>query len=316
MRCRESLDVVFDSSSYRYQIIVECFESLFSTPFKTWFPVVLSAIALALPTGLYMTASNVKFFSFFLQQPPELTVFLAKDIEQSTASLVQQKISELNTVQSAKLISADEALVDFQQLTGLHTVANYLQENPFSTLVIVQPDKSRASLEAFQDLSAKLYQLDYVDLVQFDQEWTAKLFSLRKLASSFGQTAVGLLLIIAVVLICFFGRWRVSDRTDEIKLLSLIGANSSFISRPFIYSAAFQAVLIVLIAFGFVEGFRAVNQQTVADLTSLYGINSVTEGIVWQDWAFILAAVLVINVAATKIAIMFSLLKLEKEMLR
>ncbi len=306
---------MFDSSSYRYQIIFECFESLFSTPLKTWFPVVLSAIALALPTGLYMTASSVKFFSFFLLQPPEITVFLAKDVEQSTAQLIQQKISELNTVQSAKLISADEALVDFQQLTGLHTVANYLPENPFSTLVIVQPDKSRTSIEAFQELSAKLYQLDYVDLVQFDQEWTAKLFSLRKLASSFSQTIIGLLLIIAVFLICFFGRWRVNDRNDEIKLLSLIGANSSFISRPFIYSATFQAVLIVLIAFGFVEGFRAVNQQSVADLASLYGISSATEGIVWQDWAFILAAVLVINVAATKIAVMFSLLKLEKEML-
>lgn len=316
MRCRESLDVVLDSSSYRYQIIVECFESLFSTPLSTWFPVVLSAIALALPTGLYMTASHVKFFSFFLQQPPELTVFLSKDIEQQTANLVQQKITELNSVQSAKLISADEALVDFQQLTGLHTVANYLQENPFSTLVIVQPDRSHASLEAFQELSAKLYQLDYVDLVQFDQEWTAKLFLLRKLSSTLGQTTIGLLLIIAVALICFFGRWRVTHRTDEIKLLSLIGANSSLISRTSIYSAVFQAFLIVLITFGIVEGFRAVNQQSVADLVSLYGINPATEGVMWQVWAIILAAVLVINVAATKIAVMFSLLKLEKEMLQ
>lgn len=316
MRCRESLDVVLDSSSYRYQIIVECFESLFSTPLRTWFPVVLSAIALSLPIGLYMTASSVKFFSLFLQQPPELTVFLAKDIEQSTAHLVQQNITELNAVQSAKLISADEALVDFQQLTGLHTIANYLQENPFSNLVIVQPDKSHASLEAFQELSAKLYQLDYVDLVQFDQEWTAKLSSLRKLASSLGQTTVSLLLIIAVALLCFFSRWRVSDRADEIKLLSLIGANSSLIARPLIYSAVFQAVLIVLIAFGFVEGFRAVNQPSFAELVFLYDINSATEGVMWQVWAIILAAVLVINGAATKIAVMFSLLKLEKEMLQ
>lgn len=315
MRCRESLDVVLDNPSYRYQIIVECFDSLFSTPLKTWFPIVLTAIVLALPTGLYMTASSVNFFSIFLRQPPELTVFLAKEIEQSTAHQIQQNISGLNTVQSAKLISADEALVEFQQLTGLHTVANYLPENPFSTLVIVQPDKSHTSLEAVQELSAKLYQLDYVDLVQFDQEWTAKLFSLRKIASIFGQTTVGLLLTIAVALICLFGHWRVSDRTDEIKLLSLIGANSSFISRPLIYSAAFQAVLIVLITFGLVEGFRAVNQQSVAELLSLYGINSAAEGVMWQDWAIILTAVLVINVAVTKIFVMFSILKLEKEML-
>ncbi len=296
------------------QVFAACIGNLYSTPIKAWIPVIASAIVLSLPIGVYMTASSVGFFSFLVQQPPEMTVFLSKNIELNNALSVRQRIAELPAVQSASLISEDDALQDFKRLTGI-SVANYLQENPFSTIVVVQPDQGYFSAQAFQELSTRLNNLDNVDLVEFDQDWAEKLHSLQKFTNNISRATVILLSLAAVFVVCYMSRWPISDRIDELKLLSLIGASRSFIYRPFVYSAVLQTILIMAVAFLLVEGIRMLNREPVADLIALYGIGSEVTDILWHVWALAAGAVLLLNVVTIRVSVYLKLRDLEKDLL-
>ncbi len=295
--------------SHRLQVFVLCIEHYLRAPLKTWAPVLLSTLALSLPTSIYLTANDLGFFSFIAQQSPELTVFLSKDIEPDTAQSVRQKISALSTVHATHLVSKHEALEDFKALTGLHAVANYLPDNPFVTTIIVQLAKEHVNPQAYDELSAMLYRIEYVDLVQFDRDWTTKLIALQNFIKHFGRVAVIIILLTSLLVICYANGWQFAERIDEIRLFSLMGARRAFIARPFLYTAIVQSILILFFTFGIVEGVRLLSQPLITELMTHYASHSPTDIVLWQLWAIIAGILLVINIATTQVAVSIKLRK-------
>ena len=291
------------SLEHRTQALRQCLTNLYVTPVATWFSVMLSALILSMPIGFFMTFSNLEFFSFLIQQQPQATAFLARDVEHSTAVSMQQRIQALDDVYEAKLFSADDSLADFEALTGLYSVSNYLQENPFPATIEVSIAAKYSNPQDYAALLSQIQSLEYVDLVQFDHEWAAKLHSLRNILVWFGAVAIGLSILVVIFLIVFMNRRQVLYRTKEIKLLSLIGASRRFIYRPFVYTALIQSLLIAAVTFGIVETIQHYAEPTVSGLVSLYQIESLANSAHWDIWALILLALILINVVTIRLAV-------------
>ncbi len=288
--------------TYQFQAFLRCIAVYVRSPLTAWLPVLLSASALSLPTGLYLTASDLGFFSFMVHQTPEMTVFLSKNIQHDTALSVHQKISELTGVQSTQLISEDDALEEFKALTGLHSVASYLPENPLTNVIFILPDEAHANPQGYENLSSQLYRLEYVDLVQFDRDWVTKLVSLERFFRFFGQSSVIILACTTFLLICYMNWWQFHNRVDEMRLLTLIGARRPFIYSPLHYATILQTLLTIGLAFGIVEGLRSLGRPIIFSLTALYGINPPLNVVHWQLWAIVSLAVLLINIGTIQIA--------------
>lgn len=288
---------------YNIRTFLQCVRSLNRTPLTTWLTAVMSAIVLSMPTGLYMTASQFQFFSVFVQESPELTVFLSKDIDPVSARVLRQQIGEMPEVKTAQLIAADDALDDFERLTGLHAVKNYVQGNPLPTVITIHLSNRFADVDGYQELSSRLHQNEFVDLVDFDRKWVAQLDSLRHVARIAALAVSPLLVLGAALLICLSCRQQVRMRTDEIKLLSLIGARRSFIYRPFVYTAMLQSVFTLILAFAIVEGVRQYAEVPLAELTALYSIDIQATEILWDLWLIVALIVLFLHYASTKFTV-------------
>jgi len=291
------------SLEHRLQILVSCLRQIYRKPFKTWFSILLGALMLSMPTGLYLTAQKLEFFSFLMQQQPEVIVFLARDADHSATVLTQQRIEQLSNVKSTQLVSAEQALADFEQLTGLSSVSHYLQENPFPAVILVRLGTVYSKPQDYEPLLSEIQQSIYVDQVQFDREWAAKLNALRHVIQLFAQAVIVVFFLAVGALVVNISRRQVFFRTDEIRLLALIGAGRRFIYRPFIYLAILQSLLIVSLAFIIVESFLNHLKPSISELITLYQIDASAAAIQWNIWGIVLAVVLVLNIVAVRFTV-------------
>ncbi len=294
------------NSYHIIQALVHSLKQLHRDPIKTWFSVLLHALIMSMPIGLYITASHLEHFSFLIQQHPQAAVFLSHDAEHSIAMSTQHRILELDHVQAARLVSADEALAEFEELTGLYSISNYLQENPFPATIQVDIAAAFSNPQEYDTLLSQIQRLDYVDLVQFDYEWAAKLSSIRSIIKLFGPVIIvlmGLTFLTVILLIISMSQRQVDGRTDEIKLLSYLGAKRRLIYRPFVYTAVFQSLFIFITTFVIVESFRAFSRQSIADLMVLYQFDVSVAAIEWNVWGIVLLSLTLLNVLSVRIAV-------------
>ena len=289
--------------AYNAQVFFQCIRNFHKTPLTAWLTVILSAIILSMPTGLYIAANQFQFFAVFVQESPELTVFLSNDVDPATAKILRQQIREMPEVETAQLVAADDALDDFEELTGLHAVKNYVQGNPLPTLIIIHLSNSFANSDGYQELVSRLHQHEFVDLVEFDRKWVAQLASLRQVAWVSVLTISTLFVLGTVLLICIFSRQQVRFQIDEIKLLSSIGANRRFIYRPFVYTAFLQSAFTVILAFAIVEGVRQYAKVPLAELAVLYSLDIQATEVSWHFWLIVALIVLFLNYVTTRFTV-------------
>ncbi len=300
-----------NSLEHKTRIFVQCLNSLRKPPLKIWHSILLSALILSMPVGLYMMGTTLEYFSFLVKQQPEITAFLSEDVEHNSAVLMQQKIQEMEEIESSQFISAEQALKEFEELTGLYSVMNYLQENPFPISIRAQVSAAYINPQDYETLLSQIQRLEYVDLVQFDYEWAAKLSSLRNVVENFGKAVFIPFSLVVFFLIISMSRRHVFFSLDEIKLLSLIGASRRFIYRPFIYTAFIQSFLIFILTFVIVESSLAYSAQSVSDLISLYQIDSPATATQWKAWGIIFSALLLIHIISVRLTVALQLRKLE-----
>ena len=106
-----------------------------------------------------------------IEEYPELTMYLSKNANDDLSARLFDQVRNLPQVHHARLVSADEALEDFKQLTGLDTIIQYVPDNPLPTVIIVQPYEIYANPTDFQQLADKLRGFELVDAVEVDLQW-------------------------------------------------------------------------------------------------------------------------------------------------
>ncbi len=260
-----------------------------------------------------MLMSHLETFLFVVQQTPELTVFLSRDVEQRGALTVRQHIVELPEVESVRIIDPDEALNSFEEQTGHHVVANYVQDNPFPITVVIQPTRAHRYSQHYEQLSNYLYGLNFVELVHFDIEWVKKLSLIQDVARVLIWALATTLLFVAVFLICNATRQQVAERVDEIKVFNTLGASRRFICRRSVYTAFWQTVLIFIVTFIMVNGLLNHLRVPLAELTAGYDISIPTLQMQWTGWLTVVGAVLILKITTAKISVNAYLRMFEKE---
>ena len=140
-------------------------------------------------------------------------------------------------VAAADWVSREQALDEFQQLSGLGEALKELPENPLPGVVIVTPEEvDKDKLEA---LRQQLAELPGVQLAQLDLLWVERLTAILKLGDRF---VFGLTLLLVATLLLVIGntiRLHIENRRTEIEVIKLVGGTDGYVRRPFLYTGAF-----------------------------------------------------------------------------
>ena len=251
-------------------VAVESLAKLLAAPAASLMTWLVIAIALTLPGALFMAVDNLQQLSGHFETSGRMTVFLQQGIDESQAQAMQQQLSTLSTVSNADYVSAEEALKEFKAYSGISDALNYLDENPLPAVILVEPPLGIGK-ESLTALVTQIESYQQVDSVQVDMAWVERLLALLALGQRL-VLVVGVLLALAIVLVVGNTiRLAIAARSDEIRVVKLVGGTNAYVRRPFLYTGFWYGFVGGIVAWLMLGLCWLLLQGPVADIASLYG---------------------------------------------
>ena len=265
---------------------------LWQSNLSTWITLAVIGIALCLPSSLYLLLQNLKSLTDDKREVPTISLFIKQEISEQHARDRGELLQELSQIDKVVLVPRDEALADFRKITGFAETLETLDENPLPHVLVVTPhiDLIGNPAEDMSKLAEKLESYPEIDLVQMDLEWVSRLRSILRISERAIYIISGLLALTVLLVIGNTIKLNIENRKEEIEVSKLIGASSSYIRRPFLYTGVWYGLFggvisLVLVHLALISFVSPVNE-----LAKLYGSVFVISGLSLTTTLFILLA--------------------------
>ncbi|KPZ69452.1 MULTISPECIES: permease-like cell division protein FtsX [Shewanella] len=244
---------------------------LWRNPISSVMTMAVLGVSLSLPAALQVLVKNAENITQSWNNAAEISLFINEGrSEQSIQSLIS-RIKVYAEVDVVDYINRDQALEEFQRLSGFGEALSYLDSNPLPAVVVVTPLARHSSPEGARQLLAKLEQEPEVSFGRLDIEWLERLQAMVRLIER-TVLAIAALLVLAVVLVIGNTiRLAIMNRRTEIEVMKLVGATEAFIQRPFLYTGIWYGVIGGVLAWIIINLLVWYLDSALAELLGLYG---------------------------------------------
>lgn len=209
---------------------------LFGTLIPSLMTWLVIGIAMALPIGLFVALENIESLSGGWDGAAQISLYIDKTAsEEDTQKLVTQ-LRKRTDVVDVSYISENEALQEFQALSGYGDVLQHLDSNPLPAVIVIRPVDVASSTAPTEQLFKELQALPQVEQAVLDLEWVQRLYSMMALGKRMTFALAGLLSLGVLLVIGNTIRLSIESRRDEIVIVKLVGATNAFVRRPFLYT--------------------------------------------------------------------------------
>ncbi|MBI5451039.1 MAG: cell division protein [Gammaproteobacteria bacterium] len=247
------------------------FARLAESPLASLMTAVAIAIALALPVTLYVAVMNLQQISAGWDNSAQISLFLKKETAAAELPALVGQLQGMQQVVAVKVVTPDEALQEFRNLSGLDEAVDVLDTNPFPAVLLVMPHAMYSTPQAIEPLLVRMRALPQVETAQLDMDWLRR----WQAAMDIGQRTVwllgGLLGLGVMFVVGNTIRLLVQNHRDEIEVQKLIGATDRYIRRPFLYTGCWYGMSGALIAWLVVYVALAFLKEPVSQFVQLYG---------------------------------------------
>lgn len=254
--------------------------TLLSHRVGTAMTVLVLGIAMALPLGLYLALENLRAVDLRQEQWGAITVFLDAGASEAEAAELTALIDGRGDA-DASAVSPAAGLAEFRDASGFGEALDVLEQNPLPWVIEVRPRASggEALAPTVAALSDWLQSLEPVDAVIVDYKWLQRLAGLIALGDAVVTVLVLLFSVAVLVVIANTIRLDVANRSDEIEVLSLVGAGDGFIRQPFLYSGFWYGLLGAALALALLHGGLVYIQRPLEGLLDAYGNTYALQGL-------------------------------------
>ncbi len=243
---------------------------MLSNPVSTLLTILAIAIALALPSTIFLTVNAISS-NLGDHDGRQLTAFMKLHIDGKQLHTLATELEKNPKIDHVDVITRAESLENFRQSSGMEDIIELLPDNPLPAVLVIHPDGKLDRVETLQRLKQQVESMTEVASVALNQEWMSTLFATLHAIERFALMTA-LLFAFLVALVIYNGlRIEVLRHRNEIEVIKLVGGSDHYIQRPFHYHAimlgglgALFAALLVAIAF---MGLR----PHLSELSRLYG---------------------------------------------
>lgn len=196
---------------------------------------------------------NTKKISDYVKENLKFTVYLKDNIREVDILRIQKNLDLKHYVKETEYITKEQAAIEFQKELGEKFI-DFLGFNPLIPSIDVRLYAEYANSDSIKIIKKDLRKFPQIDEVYY-QESLVHLVNknLRKI-SIFILIISGLLFLVAVTLINNTIRLSIYSKRFIIRTMQIVGANNSFIRRPFLYKSALHGSFGALIAIGMLIG--------------------------------------------------------------
>ncbi|WIO74406.1 permease-like cell division protein FtsX [Porticoccaceae bacterium LTM1] len=217
------------------QSALNAWKKMVLAPVQALMTTLVIAIALSLPTALYVVVENIQQFTSGIESTAQVTLYLKQGIKQDAVDGLMKKLDAHESISQVTFISANQALSEFQNLSGLGDSLQLLESNPLPAVIMVQPTLAD-NAAVIETLAEELRQWGGIDDVRLDMKWVQRLHAIleagRRLAVALAiALSLGVLLVVGNTI-----RLAVQNRRDEIVVVKLVGGTDGYVRRPFLYT--------------------------------------------------------------------------------
>lgn len=246
--------------------------TLLSHKLATLMTVLVLGIAMALPLGLFVAVDNLRAIDLDDNQWGSITVFLKGDAGQAGADALAAGVESRGGA-TVRLISPDEGMSEFADTSGFSQAGEFFEENPLPWVAVLSPgpDQGREIDDWVSGWEGWLNSRDDIDLVQIDHKWVQRLAGFLALGDALITVLTVLFSLAVVVVVANTIRLDVASRSEEIEVMSMVGASDDFIRQPFLYSGFWYGLFGALLALGLLYASLMYLQPPLERLLDAYG---------------------------------------------
>lgn len=194
-----------------------------------------------------------------LSNKVDMSIYLKTETNNKVGSDLINEVEKLSSVRSATYCSAACARDEVAKENGndpdvLAAINEATNKNPATLRVVVEKIDDTLELKKFvdeNDLIGKYLNKDYPP--SFSGERSENIKSIGRAVSfiqKVGIAAASIFIIISSLIIFNTIRMAIFNRKEEIQMMKLIGADQSFIRRPFLIEAVIYGIIAAFIATG------------------------------------------------------------------
>ena len=183
--------------------------------------------------GLFcLVALNIRDALQRVEERVEIRAFIADGTEDESVSAAAADIAAFPEVQSATLVTKEEALERARRELGEFRDVFEAGVLPASLDLHLKPGFRDPATVSRVVERVKSY--PFFDDVRYGEDWLAQLYRLRNIAGAAGLLLGLAFAAVAVIIIGATIRMAVLARTEEIAIMRLVGATDGYIRRPFL----------------------------------------------------------------------------------
>lgn len=203
--------------------------------------------------GIFLLVTfNLHTFTQKVKDRMEIDVYLAEGLSQKEIEEQRQMITKLEGVQGAIFRTKEKALEELRSYLG-EDILKGLQSNPLPSSWVVKLKPAYQDTEKMQKISSQIEKIKGVEEVDYGKFWVTKVERVFKIFLWI-NIALGIFIVTGSVFLMIHTLRDIRrSKAEELKLFSLLGAESSFSRKIFTLEGMMQgggsAIFSLLILF-------------------------------------------------------------------
>ncbi len=216
-----------------------------------------------------------------LKDKLELEVFLMDSVQTQDAYKLRKDILSIPGIDSVRFISKYAAMKKFEKEFG-ENIENILGENPLPASFKIRLKQNYHSRKNVQKITARIKKLPGIEDVSYRYDLLRLIEKYLRIFFSIGVFLGIIIGFLSILLIANTVRMAIISRREEIQIMRLIGATSTFIRRPFlvlgfllgVFGSVLSIFFLWLAAWGVKQwlGIHIMNEKEIWALVLAWGI--------------------------------------------
>lgn len=275
----------------------------FRYPITNFITILIIAIALALPTGLYVLLKNIRTVSHSWDKGTQISLYLKTNVTNNKAQEILNNLKKNSEIAAVKYISPEEGMAEFQKTSDFGDILSELKQNPLPPVILVEPKLLFNNDAAITNLVKTLKAIPEVANLQLDFEWVKRFSDFINVGSHIASgvfilLSIGLILIISTT-ISFTTHFALHKITSS----KTFSGENSFIYRVFLYKGIWFGLFGSLLTWLLVGIFLWWLREPVTKFAASYGSNFILKNLSWQDGSILLVTGIILGLCGAWLGI-------------